>query len=433
MALWMIFFLAATQGIAQGAENTFNQLLLEKSTLEKKYAIKTLECFPFLKKIGLTQDQIPLIENCLAGVQTLKEALAKIPPTGYRVFGISSRFSQTGGFHSALVPWNASKDQMIEFLSHNLSAEEKKQFLNKIHALKQTIAKKIKVNDLYCTLEISNDQCLAAYQNLAAIEPGDSLKKMTWRVITITTAHSLQKDPFTLALAFDNSSEDMLEYLQMDVDKLWSVRKRGYDAIQTQFGQAFKERLQLENFFCSPDLSVEECQQGASNLFAASESDVLQERFWGKLTIDRHNTIRIDDFNATLRFDLPAAEIIQHFSKKPSRQEATRNTIVAEKSEGRSKNNNARLRGVCDLSGLRSKLCAVSFQNFIDFLKKNREYRVARPWTDLMFVDGTQLSRVNFALNSSSRDTYIYIDANSEYKEFESYLKLFQSTEKETE
>jgi hypothetical protein len=42
-----------------------------------------------------------------------------------------------------------------------------------------------------------------------------------------------------------------------------------------------------------------------------------------------------------------------------------------------------------------------------------------------MFIDGTQLSRVNFALNSGSRDTYLYIDANSSDKEFSDYLNPF--------
>jgi hypothetical protein len=42
-----------------------------------------------------------------------------------------------------------------------------------------------------------------------------------------------------------------------------------------------------------------------------------------------------------------------------------------------------------------------------------------------MFVDGMQLDRVNFALNSSSRDTYLYIDANSDEAEFAAYLNQF--------
>ena len=138
----------------------------------------------------------------------------------------------------------------------------------------------------------------------------------------------------------------------------------------------------------------------------------MQEKFWGRVNVVRFNTIIEDDFNVTLRYDLPAREIVGHFSQKPSRQEATKNTIMAEKQEGRSKNNHAGLRGVCDLDGLGSALCAKAFQNFIDFLKKNRDYRVAQPWANLMFVDGRQLARVNFALNSSSRTTYIYVDAN---------------------
>lgn len=413
-------------GAAQGAENTFNQLLLEKWALEKEHGIKSLECFPFIKEIGSTEDQIPLIKNCLTGTRTLRQALDKAPNAGVQNIGISDRFLRTGGFHTFLVPWNASKDEMTKFLNQQPDDEEKKQFLEKIHALKRTIAKKIPVRELYCRLLISNEQCYAGYQNLAKIESADFLKKMKWREIAISDRHVAEKDPYVLSLGFDNSPQEMLGYLEQDIEKTWSARKKGYEKIQEKYGQAFKERLQLENFFCAPDLSLEECQQGAMNLFEASENEVLQEKFWGQVTVVRFNTVIADDFNATLRHDLPAKKIVWHFSKKPSRQEATQNTIMSEKLEGRSKNNHAGLRGVCDLDGLGSALCAGVFQNFISFLKKNRDYRVVQPFANLMFVDGRQLARVNFALNSSSRDTYIYADADTDLKGLETYLGKFE-------
>ena len=423
-AFALAFILA---GAAQGAENTFNQLLLEKLALEKEHGIKSLECFPFIKKIGFTEDQIPLIENCLTGTRTLRQALVKASNAGVRDIGISDRFLRTGGFHTFLVPWNASRDEMTKFLNQQPDDEEKKQFLEKIHALKRTIAKKISVRELYCRLLISNEQCYAGYQNLAKIKPAGFLKKMKWREIAITDTHVAEKDPYVLALGFDNSPEEMLNHLGQDIEKTWASRKKGYEKIQAKYGQTFKERLQLENFFCAPDLSLKECQQGAMNLFQASENQVLQEKFWGQVTVVRFNTLIDDDFNATLRYDLPAKKIIRHFSKKPSRQEATQNTIMSEKLEGRSKNNHAGLRGVCDLDGLGSALCARVFQNFISFLKKNRDYRVLQPFANLMFVDGRQLARVNFALNSSSRDTYIYADAGTGLKGLETYLGRFES------
>lgn len=409
--------------IAEGAENTFNQLLTEKLTLEKEHGVKSLECFPFIKKIGFTEDQIPLIENCLTGTRTLIKALAQTPKADILNIGISDRFLRSGGFHTILVPWNASKEKMVQFLQQHQSDEEKKQFLEKIHALKQAISKKITVSELYCSMRISNEQCHTGYQNLAKVKP--SLKKMQWREIVITETHVAQKDPYILALGFGNSPGEMSSYLQQDVEQMWSVRKKGYEEIHTKYGQAFKERLQSENFFCAPDLSLEECQLGAFNLFQASEKDVLQEKFWGRVVVVRYNTFIEDDFNVTLRYDLPAKEIIKHFSQKPSRQEATKNSIMAEKQEGRSKNNHAGLRGVCDLDGLGSQLCAKAFQNFIGFLKKNRDYRVAQPWANLMFVNGKQLARANFALNSSSRDTYIYVDANTSLEDLETYLGMF--------
>lgn len=427
LAALILAFAPIRAEIAEGTENTFNQLLTEKLTLEKEYGVKSLECFPFIKKIGFTQDQIPLIENCLAGTRSLIKALAQVPKADVRKIGISDRFLRTGGFHTVLVPWNASTEKMVQFLEQHQSDAEKKQFLEKIHALKRAISKKITVRQLYCSMRISNEQCHAGYQNLSEIKSENSLKKMKWREIVITESHVSQKDPYILALGFDNSPKEMLSHLQQDVEQIWAVRKKGYEEIEAKYGQAFKERLQSENFFCAPDLSPEECQQGALNLFQASEQDVLQEKFWGRVNVVRFNTLIEDDFNVTLRYDLPVKEIIQHFSQKPSRQEATKNTIMAEKQEGRSKNNHAGLRGVCDLDGLGSALCAKAFQNFIDFLKKNRDYRVAPPWANLMFVDGRQLARVNFALNSSSRDTYIYVDANTNLGDLETYLGKFES------
>ena len=423
----MLAFVPIRAGIAEGAGNTFNQLLMGKLTLEKEFGVKSLECFPFIKKIGFTQDQVPLIENCLAGTRSLIKALTQLPKADVRKIGISNRFLRTGGFHTILLPWDASTEKMVQFLEQRQSDSERKQFLKKIQVLKRQISQ-ITASELYCSLQISNEQCHEGYQNLAKIK--SLSQKMKWREIVITESHVFQKDPYVLALGFENSPEKMLSLLQQDVEKIWSVRKKGYDEVQMKYGQAFKERLQLENFFCVPDLSVEECQQGALNLFQASEQDVLQEKFWGRVNVVRFNTIIEDDFNVNLRYDLPSKEIIRHFTQKPSRQEATKNTIMAEKQEGRSKNNHAGLRGVCDLDGLGSALCAKAFHNFIDFLKKNRDYRIAQPWTNLMFVDGRQLSRVNFALNSSSRDTYIYVDADTSREDLENYLGMFKRISK---
>jgi hypothetical protein len=428
VAAFTIVSLHGWSGAAAGAaESALNQLLQNKAILEKQHGVKTLECFPFIKDIGITKNQIPLINNCLTGTRSLEDALAQLPVADIRTVGISTRFLRTGGFHTVLVPWDASTSSMVQFLKKNKSEDEKRKFLEKIHALKRSIAQKIKIEDLYCGMEISNEQCLTGYQNLSSIKPGNSLRKMLWREIVISADHGPRKDPYTLALSFNSPPQEMLSLLQKDVNQIWSVKKRGYEAIQAQYGQAFKERLQSESFFCAPDLSPEECQKGALHLFQASENEILQEKFWGRITIDRFNTLWQDDFHVTIRYDLPPAEIIRHFSQKPSRKEATKNTLMAEKLEGRSKNNSAGLRGVCDLEGLRSELCAKVFQNFIDFLKKNRDYRVAEPWTNLMFIDGTQLSRVNFALNSSSRETYIYMDANTNLKEMKEYLMYFKA------
>ena len=59
-------------------------------------------------------------------------------------------------------------------------------------------------------------------------------------------------------------------------------------------------------------------------------------------------------------------------------------------------------------------------------VSEQRDYRVKEPWTSVMFIDGTQLARVNFALNSSARHSYIYIDAASGPKELQAHLVRFK-------
>ena len=80
--------------------NSFNQLVQEKHILENQFGIEALECFPFIKNIGFTDDQIPLVKQCLEGVSTLKEALGKVSHRDYKEVGISNQFLRTGGFHT---------------------------------------------------------------------------------------------------------------------------------------------------------------------------------------------------------------------------------------------------------------------------------------------------------------------------------------------
>ena len=164
-----------------------------------------------------------------------------------------------------------------------------------------------------------------------------------------------------------------------------------------------------------------------ANLMEASESTDFRMRYWGKVTLNRHNTFIEDDFNAQIRFDLPAEEIIEHFSRKAIKTQAAENTTLAVKLEKQTKNNASKLRAVCDLQGLSSALCAKAFKAFIRFVKNNRDYQVALPWDTLMFIDGAQIARVNFALNSSSQSTYLYIDANSNDQQFSNFLQKFRS------
>ena len=407
--------------------NSFNQLVQEKRILENQFGIETLECFPFIKKIGFTDDQIPLVEQCLKGVSTLKEALGKVSHRDFKEVGISNRFLRTAGFHTALIDWKASPAEIAEFLNTRLSNEQRTQFLDKIHALKKEIASQIPVKDLYCSKEISNSDCLKGYQNLAAVGAAPATKKLAWHEIMITDSPSTPDAPRKLILGFNISPEEMRDRLKKDPYQSWRPQKKLYDAIQGKYGTAFKKKLQLENFVCAADITLQECEQGATHLFEASKSLDFRMRYWGQVIINRYNTLIQDDFHAQIRFDLPAEQIVQYFSRKALKTQAEKDTTLAVKLEGRTKNNPSKLRAVCDLNGLRAALCANALKTFIRFVKNNRDYQAQKPWDTLMFVDGAQLDRVNFALNSSARTTYLYIDANSNDEQFSNYLGKFRS------
>ncbi len=418
LAFWVGFLFIPPPATA----NAFHYLLEEKQALEKQFGIQTLECFPFIKKIGFTEDQIPLIEQCLTGTRILKEAFAVSRNTTYKVIGISNQFLKTAGFHTILIPWNATKDEVIQFLNNRPSHEEQTAFLDKIRGLKQDISRKLKIKQFYCSQEISNNDCLKGYENLAAMKLPGRLKTIGWQEIAITHSHTAPDSPGKLILGFNDSPARMREHLLKDPFKTWNPRQKAYEKIQEKYGTVFKNKLQLENLICAVDISMDECEQGASNLAQASQSTDFRMRHWGQVTLNRYNTLIQDDFHAFIRYDLPPEKIQKYFSRKALKTQASKKTTLAVKLEGSTKNNSTQLRAVCDLKGLRSHLCASSFETFIRFVKKNRDYRVQAPWDTLMFVDGMQLDRINFALNSSSRSTYLYVDANSDDTQLAVYL-----------
>jgi hypothetical protein len=407
--------------------SSFNELVQEKRILENQFGVETLECFPFIKNIGFNDDQIPLIDQCLKGVSTLKKALSNVSHHDYKEVGISNRFLRTAGFHTVLIDWKASPTEIAEFLNTRLSNEQRTQFLNKIHALKKEIVSQIKVKDLYCSKVISNSDCLKGYENLAAVRATPATKKLAWHEIMITDSPSNPDAPRKLILGFNNSPEEIRDRLKKDPYESWRPQKKLYDAIQEKYGTTFKKKLQLENFVCGPDITLQECEQGATHLFEASKSLDFRMRYWGQVVINRYNTLVQDDFHAQIRFDLPAEQIVKYFSRKALKTQAEKDTTLAAKLEVRTKNNPSKLRAVCDLNGLRAALCANTFKTFIRFVKSNRDYQAQKPWDTLMFIDGAQLDRVNFALNSSARTTYLYIDANSNDEQFSNYLEKFRS------
>ncbi len=406
--------------------NTFHKLLKEKHELEKQFGVQSLECFPFIKRIGFTEDQIPLIEQCLTGTRTLKEVFINSGNPSYKIIGISDRFLKTAGFHTILIPWSASKDEVSQFLKKQMSRDEQTAFLDKIRGLKQEISKNLRIKQFYCSQEISNNECLKGYESLALVKLPNNLKTSGWQEIIITLSHTTPDNPGKLILGYNDSPSEMRSRLLKDPFKTWSPRKKMYEKIQEKYGGIFKAKLQLENLVCAADLSMEECEQGAGNLAKASQSTDFRMRHWGQVTINRYNTLIQGDFHAYIRYDLAPGKIREYFSRKALKTQSAEKTTLAVKLEKRTKNNSTQLRVVCDLENLKSVLCANSFESFIRFVKKNRDYRVKAPWDTLMFVDGNQLDRINFALNSSSRNTYLYADANSDDLQLTDYLMQFR-------
>jgi regulator of replication initiation timing len=409
------------------AANVFNTLALKKMELEQKYGITNFECFPFLLNIGSNEDQAERVRQCQVGVTTLASAFKEVPNTGLRTVGISARFLRSGGFHTLLVKWDATPKAMILALQSTPSAEEQKQFIAKVHQLKKQIQSGLHIRELYCTFKISNEQCLQGYQTLSEVEPGRRMSRMSWAAVAVTDSHLSEKDPAVLTLKFDDAPETMTQRMKQDpAAEEWKRQKKIYKEIQKLYGAGFKS-LQLPNFFCDKTLVQEGCLEGAKNFYEAAKDPGLRKKLWGTVTVHKFNTLIKSDHDDEVRYDLTPAEIIRVFSKKPDQSQMQVSVTLAEKLEKRTKNNSTGLRAVCDLQGLQSAYCVEGFKTFIAFVRNHGEYRVGRPFTDVMFVDGTQLNRVNFALNSKVRDTYIYIDVHSSLEEMAEHLSRFSA------
>ncbi|MGP0565204.1 MULTISPECIES: hypothetical protein [unclassified Nitrospina] len=423
-ALLGIFFLTAAFP-AQAEESAFNRLVLQKQFLEKTYGIARLECFPFMEKFGDREGETRRILECLKGVLTLTAALKEVPDADLNRVAISTRFLRTGGFHTVLIPWDAEVADLARILRERLSPADQQAFLEKIAAVKTTIHGKLFIRELYCSLTITNDQCLRGYETLAKVEPDPALRRKMWAEVTITDSETAKENPEILPLRYDADVERMTQQLRADTTwNEWEIQKKAYETIQERFGDTFK-KLQLPTFYCDVSLSPQECIQGAENFHKAAQTEVLQSKTWGRVRVTRYNTRIQSDYNVAFRYDMAPEEIVKVFAAKPEKREIEKAVTRAEKLEGLTKNNATGLRAVCDLVDLASALCVQGFEYFIDFVRAHPDFRPAGTATDVMFVDGTQVSRLNFALNSNSRAHYIYVDVRSPYPEFEAHLLKF--------
>lgn len=425
IVLLLAFFLLFPQ--TASADNAFNSLSLVKMEMEQRYGIASLECFPFITNIGSNADEAERVRQCGVGVATLASALEEIPNTGVRTVGISNRFLRSGGFHTLLVKWDATREEMVQVLQGAPSAEEQTQFIARVHQLKKQIMSNLRIRELYCTFKISNEQCLQGYQTLAEVEADRRMSRMSWAAVAVTDTHLPEKDPAILTLKFDDTSETMAQRMKQDpAAEEWKRQKKIYAEIKKQYGEGIKA-LRLPNFFCDTGLVQQECLEGAKNFHEAAKDPGLKKKLWGTVTVHKYNTLIKSDHDDVFRYNLTPAEIIQIFSHKPDQSQMQISITLAERLEKITKNNSTGLRAVCDLEGLKSADCAQGFKNFIEFVRSDPEYRVGRPFTDIMFIEGTQLGRVNFALNSKVRDSYIYIDVHSSPEEMKAHLSRFGS------
>ena len=410
-----------------GADNAFNALALAKMEVEQTHGIRNLECFPFLTNIGLNSHEAERVRQCGIGFATLASALKEVPATGLRTVGISTRFLRSGGFHTLVVKWDAAREDMVRVLQETQPVDEQQQFIAKIRQLKNQIQSGLRIRELYCTFRISNEQCLQGYQMLANVEPDRRMSRISWATVVVTDTHLMEKDPTVLTLKFDDTVETMTQRLKQDPSaEEWKRQKKVYAEIKKQYGPGIKA-LRLPNFFCDVGLVQEECLEGAKNFHEAAKDPGLRKKLWGTVTVHKHNTLIKSDHDDVFRYDLTPAEIIRIFSQKPDQSQMQIDITLAEKLEKRTKNNSTGLRAVCDLEGLKSADCAQGFKNFIAFVRSHPDYRVGRPFTDVMFIDGTQLGRVNFALNSKVSDSYIYLDVHSSPEEMSAHLSRFGS------
>ena len=214
--LAMVFILFSFTKSFSNSSNIFNQLILIKSSLELKFGIRNVECFPFKENIGFTEDQIQLIEQCLKGIQTFESALKLAVSSEINSVGISNRFLRTGGVSTVLIPWNASSEEMIAFLKGQASKEEQEYFLEKILALKSQINRKFRIFSLYCSQRISNEQCMSGYKSMALIDTVQKIKPIQWQEIILDDRQGLGKDSHAFRIKYDSSSEEIFKSLQKD-------------------------------------------------------------------------------------------------------------------------------------------------------------------------------------------------------------------------
>ena len=108
-----------------------------------------------------------------------------------------------------LINWKATHEEMVKFLNQRLDQQEQNEFMDKIHALKQEIGNRGLSKEIYCSKEISNNDCLKGYKNLAKVKTPKRTKRTGWHEIMITHSSSSSDKPNKLILGFNDLPAEM--------------------------------------------------------------------------------------------------------------------------------------------------------------------------------------------------------------------------------
>ena len=92
----------------------------------------------------------------------------------------------------------------MDLLRKQIPVSQQDLYLKKIYDLKKKISEELWAGPLYCTLKISNEQCLRGYETLAQVSSRNPKRKILWREIVLTDSFNAWNKPYALTLKIDD-------------------------------------------------------------------------------------------------------------------------------------------------------------------------------------------------------------------------------------